>query len=117
MKESDWKLFRKLREIALERFSHSILDEIAAASAQDAKSYHQRYLDVFKLVRERDRQMAAAFDEPRRSTGISQLALMVASGWLTNEDLTQFPEETRSAVEDICGFERQRPISSRRSGS
>jgi hypothetical protein len=72
MTESDWKLFRNLRELALERFSRNILDEIAAASAVDAKSHHQRYLDVFRLVDERNEQMAAAFDNPRRSAGIHQ---------------------------------------------
>jgi ABC-type transport system involved in cytochrome c biogenesis ATPase subunit len=101
MKESDWKLFRKLRELALERFSRNILDEIGAASLLDAKSYHQRYLDVFKLVDERNEQMAAAFNNPRRSTAIGQLALMVASGWITDEEFRQFSEETRSTVEGI----------------
>ena len=54
MTESDWKLFRNLRELALERFSRNILDEIAAASVLDAKSYHQRYLDVLHLIQESD---------------------------------------------------------------
>ncbi len=95
MNGSDWKLFRNLRELALERFSRNILDEIGAASVRDAKSYHQRYLDIFRLVDERNEQMAAAFDNPRRSAGIHQLALMVASGWLTDAEVLQFSEETR----------------------
>jgi hypothetical protein len=43
--------------------------------------------------------MAAAFDDPRRSTGIRQLAFMVAGGWVTDEELLKFSEETRRIVE------------------
>jgi hypothetical protein len=103
MKESDWKLFRKLRELALERFCRNILEEIAAASAVDTKGYHGRYLDVYKLIHERDKQIAAAFNDPRRSNADLQLALMAARGWLTDEELLQFSEEIRGAVERIAG--------------
>lgn len=99
MEESDWKLFQKLRELALERLSRNILDEIRAVCAIDTKSCHHRYLDVFKLTREREKEMAAAFDDPRRSTGIRQLAFMVAGGWVTDEELLKFSEETRRIVE------------------
>lgn len=101
MKEIDWKLFRKLRELALERFSQNALDEIAVLSAANGKGYHQRYLDVFQLIGERDEEMATAFNDPRRSTAESQLAMMVAGGWLTEEECAQFSDETRGLLQRI----------------
>jgi len=50
IKESDWKLLRQLHPIALERFSRRILSEIGSINADSAKSFHQRYLDIFEVV-------------------------------------------------------------------
>ena len=47
IKESDWKLFKQLHPVALERFSQRILSEIGSINADSAKSFHQRYLDIF----------------------------------------------------------------------
>ena len=45
IKESDWKVFKPLREIALERFCERVLDEVARINLDTGTSKHQRYLD------------------------------------------------------------------------
>ncbi len=88
--ESDWKLFRKLHPIAVERFCQQILNELEAVSADDSKSCHQRYLDIFKLVARRDKELATAFDDLRRSTALMQIIAIYGRGLLTDDELNGF---------------------------
>jgi hypothetical protein len=43
---------------------------------------HERYREIFGLVRERDGQLAAAFDDPRRSAALFQLLHIRTPGLL-----------------------------------
>ena len=47
--ESDWMIFRQLRERALERFCRRVLEEIEGISADESQSYHSRYGAVYPL--------------------------------------------------------------------
>jgi hypothetical protein len=104
MPESDWKLFRELRELALERFCQCVLAEIGSVAADSGQSHHDRYLAVFKLIRERDKELAAAFDEPRRSTALQQLAFIRSRELLTDEEFARFWPETRETVAVMLGI-------------
>ena len=42
--ESDWKVFRELRELALERFCERVLDDIEPLRLNTSRNYHERYL-------------------------------------------------------------------------
>jgi len=99
IKESDWKLLRQLHPIALERFSKRILSEIGSINADGAKSFHQRYLDIFKVVECRDREMSQLFNDLRRSNALFQIAIIQSSGLLTEEEFSRFSKETHSFVE------------------
>ncbi len=100
--EADWKVFRKLREAALERFCARILDEVDSVRRDDSRSHHERYGAIFSLLRERDRELAQAFDDPRRSQMIWQLATMAALDLLSPDELARFSPETRSVVEQLA---------------
>jgi hypothetical protein len=63
MIESDWKVFKKLRMIALERFSHNVLDQCQATCNKQSLTAHQRYLELYKLLQVRETRRW-----PRRST-------------------------------------------------
>lgn len=102
--ESDWKIFRQLRELALERFCERVLDELVRAAKQEGKSSHQRYLAIYKLIEERDEELADAFENPRRSAALLQLAIIRRRGLLTDEDFARFSDETRKVVEGILGL-------------
>ena len=97
--ESDWKKFRRLREIALERFCDRTLQEIARLATDASSGAHQRYLTIYELMQRRDREMASAFNNPRRSRALQQLSTMHALGLLEVGELDVFTEETREAVE------------------
>lgn len=97
--ESDWNKFRRLREVALERFCDQTLQEIARLAADASSGSHQRYLEIYELIQRRDREMARAFDDPRRSRALQQLSAMHALGLLEVGELDAFTDETRKAVE------------------
>ena len=63
IEESDWKVFRQLRPIALDRFCWRVLDEIQQVNADTKRSTHERYLAVYDLIQRRDRELADALDE------------------------------------------------------
>ena len=55
--ESDWKAFRKLRGLALERFCDRVLAEIGSVTSNAERTSHSRYLSTYELIQERDDQL------------------------------------------------------------
>jgi hypothetical protein len=96
--EADWKRFRKLRAIALERFCDRILSEVDKIKSDARKSAHERYLAIFALMRRRDDELGNAFDDFRRSTAVLQLATMNSLGLVTPEDLYEFSPDTQETI-------------------
>ena len=99
--ESDWRAFRKLREIALERFCERVVTNLNRIAADADLAYHSRYRSIYELIEERDRELADAFDNPRRSTALFQLALMVSLDLVADEELRMFTAGTRSVVQSL----------------
>lgn len=97
--ESDWRRFRELRELALERFCIRALDEVEHSMRDAARTYHERYAEIFRTLKDRDRELSHAFDDPRRSRMIQQLAAMRAQGLVESAELAAFTGDTRTAVE------------------
>ena len=96
--ESDWKLFRRLKPLALERFCQRALAELVVIASDSSKSCHERFLKVFKQLQERNLELAAAFDDLRRSSALLQLSRVQWLGLLTDEELAEFSDETRRVV-------------------
>ena len=96
--ESDWKVFRKLREPALERYCERILDELDRISSDASRSHHERYLEVCQLLGDRDEMLARAFDAPRRSQMLQQLAAMHALELLEADELARFPLDIQQSI-------------------
>jgi hypothetical protein len=100
--ESDWKAFRQLREVALQRFCERVLEELLALAQDRSRSPHERYLAVFRLIQQRDQQLADAFNDPTRSRMVLQLATIRALGVLSPSELERFTQETRSILESLA---------------
>jgi hypothetical protein len=101
--EADWKLFRQLHPIALDRFCERVLSEVTQSAAAAGQTNHERYRAVFTLMKQRDRELATAFDDMRRSTALRQLACIRSYGLITDEEFARFSPETRSVVEVFLG--------------
>lgn len=100
--ESDWKIFRELRELALDRFCKRVLEELEPARQDSSRSPHERYLEVFRLLRDRDDELAHAFNDPRRSRMMVQLSAIHAYGLLEPEEFERFTPQTRATVESFA---------------
>jgi hypothetical protein len=107
--ERDWKLFRQLHPLALERFCERALSELSRLASEAGKGAHERYLAVFGLLRRRDKELAEAFDDYRRSAAWRQLAVICAHGLLTEKEFARFGPETRAAVQTWLGAWRAAP--------
>ena len=103
IKESDWKLFKQLHPVALERFCQRVLSEVAQINSESTKDFHQRYTDIYAIIKDRNDEMAQIFDDPRRSSALIQLATMCSHNILTEEEFRRFSEETRGVVEVLLG--------------
>jgi hypothetical protein len=105
IKESDWKVFRRLHRIALERYCERVLQEVKLATACN-DSYHDCYLKVYRLMRDRDKTMARTFDDLRRSNAIIQLLNIINEGLLTDDELKQFSQEFQNRIAAIKSLPR-----------
>jgi hypothetical protein len=101
MKESEWKSFRKLREICLQRFCEGVLQEAEGICNSDNQTAHERYGKLYGLIRDRDKELADAFDDPRRSNAFIQLMLMYKLNLIGDKELNEFEEETKNAIRGI----------------
>jgi hypothetical protein len=99
LSEGDWKLFRRYQPVALERFCQRVLDDVCRLAADPGRAAHDRYLAVYALVRDRDRELAAALDGPSRSTAFGQLARLRAEGLLADDEFAGFSADARSAID------------------
>ena len=99
--KTDWTIFKDLRERALERFCSHVLDEIARISSDQAKSSHDRYLAICRLVQERDREIDPIFDYLRRSSAVTQLCAFRARDLITGEEFKSLSPELRRRIENI----------------
>ena len=69
-----------------------------------ARSFHDRYLEIFKLIERRDDELAHTFNDMRRSTAIFQLATICSHGLLTPDEMLRFTPGTREAIESLTGL-------------
>jgi hypothetical protein len=103
--EADYKLFRRLQSVALDRFCQRILTEIAHIGSSTGQTAHERYLAIYRLIERRDREMADAFNGPRRSTAWQQLACIQGHELLTEEEMSRFSPETQAVMQLFLGRE------------
>jgi hypothetical protein len=96
--ESDWRRFKELHHDLMERFCADVLEELAAIARSADDSAHERYLRVYKLIKERDKELARAFDPFSRSKAVMQLVTMRHMGLLTDDELGGFSEQTQEEV-------------------
>jgi hypothetical protein len=102
--EPDWRVLRRVHPLALERFCERVLAEVDRVSRDGAKTHHARYLQIFRIIEQRNGEMARIFDNPRRSDGLTMLAQMRSQGFLLTEDeFSSLSPETRGVIQMLLG--------------
>jgi len=104
--ESDWKVFRELREVALERLCERILDEVATVISNSSRTHRERFGELFGLIRDRNHDIARGFDGPKRSAMLAQLSVNYSLDLLKPSDMARFSAETRESVESLANLRR-----------
>jgi hypothetical protein len=102
--EPDWKIFRQLHSVALERFCEHVLSDVGRLVSESGKNAHERYLAVYSLLERRDKELGQAFNDLRRSTALLKLTIIRARGLVTDEEFARLSPETRDAVQLLQGM-------------
>jgi hypothetical protein len=99
--EADWKIFRELRLLALERFCQRAIEDLDRVLRDGSQTFHQRYRNAFQLLETRDQVLAKMFDDPRRSRMMVQLAEIWVHHLLHADELERFSVKTRATIEAL----------------
>lgn len=100
--EHDWKHLRVVHAAALERYCARVIHECRTVLDERDQTAHERYLQLFRLLRARDHDLAAAFNDMRRSRAMHVLAMLIRLDLATNEDLAQFSVPVRESAESLA---------------
>ena len=95
IKESDWKIFRQLHKTALNRFCERILKDASNIMSKDGMTQHECYLELYKHLAEKDKEIGRLFDDFRRSTALMQLRFICSHSLLTEEEMDQFSPDVQ----------------------
>jgi len=93
MKESDWKHFKKIKENAINQFCIEALAEFEDVIKDKTISAHDRYLLLYKLVQNIDKEMVRIFDYHSRSKAQMQLLAMRVRGLVPEDHLEKLSPE------------------------
>ncbi len=96
--ERDWKRLRELKPVTLERLCAQSLRHAAEITTQSGSTNHQRYLKLWKLMKEQDKEIVLAFNDHRRSTAFLKILQIHRLGLFTEEEFATFSAETRQHV-------------------
>ena len=99
MKESDWKIFKRIKDNAINNFCTNTLAELGEVINDDNQSAHERYLLNYKLVINRDKQMGLLFDGQSRSKAPLQLLAIRREGLADEELVSRLSEEFRNQTD------------------
>ncbi len=98
MDEPDWKRYKPLRKLAIERFCTGVFKETADIAAQSDGTAHDRYRELYRLVKERDKEIVQLFDPLSRSRATMQLIGLCRFGLVTEDELTIFSNDLQVSV-------------------
>jgi len=99
--EQDWETLRALHPTALGRYCERVLLEVTATLGDTARSPHERYLAVYDLMKRRDREMADAFDDMRRSRALDRILAIRRLRLFTEEEYARFTDAMRDEIAKI----------------
>ena len=102
--QSDWKKFKVVRERALERLCERALDDLAKIAADASATYHDRYLQVFEMINDYDKQIADGFNYLSRSRMLQQIAYSRSLNLITDDEMAEFTQQTQDDVAKFASW-------------
>jgi hypothetical protein len=96
--EADWKVYKRIRELAVERYAQRVLDEVAQICRDKTAPAADRFAELPRLIRDRDKASFHIFDTLRRSSAVRCLIMMRQHDLVTEEEMQSFSAELRRAT-------------------
>ncbi|MBA6293794.1 hypothetical protein H4J58_06385 [Colwellia sp. MB3u-70] len=99
MKESDWKVFKEIKDKAIEKYCTFALKESQEVISDKKSNVHNRYLLLYKLLQNSDKKMALLFDGHSRSKALIQLIAIRSEGLADETLLSKLSDEVREKTD------------------
>ncbi len=109
IQERDWKYLRSLHDALLHELCSRILTEAVRIATADGDP-HQRYLKLFRHLKQSDRIIARCFDDWRRSTILEKILCLRYHKLLPDEAVTHLSQETRERLGALEGILRKSAV-------
>ena len=87
IKESDWKIYKKIKEKAVSKFCQQTLEEFLEIIHNKTDSAHDRYEKLYKAAEKRDKLKIDLFDRSHSRSGAPLQLLGLRSHNLVDEKL------------------------------
>jgi|TARA_R110002049_G_scaffold190829_3_gene359521 hypothetical protein len=107
IKESDWKIFKKLRPLALQRYCKRVMGNVDKIIHEEFLDAHERYIEMYKIVHDGDKKLSHMFDGFSRSKALDQLVMYYGNDLLKEEEIAQLSDETRERVHNTLKLWRE----------
>lgn len=106
--ESDWKKFKKIKEVALERFCSVAVADYTEAVTDSKLSSHGKHLYLYRLAINYEKRIGLLFDDHSRSKAVIQLLLLRDEKLVTDEELAPLSDELKAATKPKSAVARTR---------
>ena len=104
--ERDWKKIRVMKDGILTVACDRIIIKIEKLMKNKRFTSHEKYLNLWKLMRAEDEEIAIMFDDLKRSNAMSKLASWRRNDLLTEEMFEQFSDATKKTITVWSGIDR-----------
>lgn len=93
MKESDWKIFKDIKDKALNSYCLGVLEDSKKIISNERNTAHERYIMLYKLIDRKDETIAQFFNGHSRSKAWSQLFAIRKEGIADKNLLSKLSED------------------------
>lgn len=97
--EADWKVYKRIRSLAQDRYAKRVLDEAQRLCRDGRLSVRDRHAELSCMVRKRDKEMDQIFDTLRPSPAPRCLMMMRSHNLVTEGEIQMFSAEIQAASE------------------
>jgi len=104
IKESDWKYLRNIKDKILNRHCDAILEVVDLILQNRKGAEHQSYIQIYRLLDEKDNEIAITYNDLKRSNAIEKICHMRRNLAMTDDEFSKFSEETQNIVNRILEY-------------
>ncbi len=99
--ESDWKKIRAMKDDVLNIACEFIFKKLEKIMDKREGKEHEAYLQLWKLLKQEDREISIMFDDLKRSNAIHKLAAWKHNRVVSEIRFTAFSDETQKTVKAL----------------